>query len=103
MPRGRPGPWSYPRRLQHDARYPTEERALRNRERQATYRERHAADRAKVRAVTNLLSRRVVRDATFVAHLARAIRAAIGDDAARELGEALSASRRRPAARRARR
>jgi hypothetical protein len=92
------GPWCSARYAQHQARFPPEEKALRNRERQARFRANYADDRAKARAVANILGRR---SGFSVADLAAAIRDCLGDDGARELGRALvSAGRRRPASRR---
>jgi hypothetical protein len=90
--------WTYLRFVQHQSRFPPDERAARNKEAQARFRERHADDRAGVRRVANLLNRRLVRDASFVAGLARAIRTCLDDDVARRLGAELrrvSADRRR--------
>ena len=91
------GPWSRERRAQHRARFPPEERATRNKEAQARYRDRHAEDRARVRRVTNVLMRC---SGFAVTELADVIRDYLGDDVARKLGAALSASPRRSAARR---
>jgi hypothetical protein len=98
------GGWTRARFEQHRSRYPREERALRNRAAQARYRRRYADERARVRRVANLLGHRLrLRDAAFVADLARAIRDCLDDDVARRLGAALSAGRRPPASRRRRR
>jgi hypothetical protein len=50
-------PWSKLRHAAHRERFPLEQAGERNREAQARYRKRHAAQRAKVREVVNLLSR----------------------------------------------
>jgi hypothetical protein len=80
--------WVIERRAQHRARYPVEE---------ARYRERHAAERTRVRRVASLLMRR---SGFAIGDLAAAIRAAVGNDVAHEVGAVLVASvgrRRGPA------
>jgi len=84
--------WAIERRAQHQARYPIEDKARRNAEAQARYRKRHGAERMRVRQVANLLMKQ---SGFEVGDLATAIRAAVGDAVAREIGAMLVASRRR--------